>query len=707
MLRRLRPIVIPALVLLALVLLVIPRVAAAAQRGHRLALVVGNGDYVKAPLATPLNDAGLIAQALARADFDVTALGNADAATLRRAFAAFIGKVQDAGPDTIVFVYLAGYGVQYDGDNFFAPIDARIARDTDVPRQALPLSELAQPLEASPARARILVYDLARATPFVDVGLPLASGLGLPISPNGTLTALNAAPGTVAARDLPPYGAYARALAEMIATPGLRSDTLFQRVRLRVSQQTDGETIPSETGTADFVFVPSQQVAPVAADEPPLAGLAPDVAFASCVRRDTLAADEEFLRAFPNDRLSARVRQMEAVRREALIWSESLRVDTARAYWTYMRRYPRGPHFGDVRRRLAALHVALEPPPRFDIYDYADAPAPPAGEMPLADTPNRMLAGPGWPPIPPLPTAFLAPRPAAYGDGLMPPPVVPANALPIPLVGGVTAKPGLAPDEGQIVETNVAGYGPLLSERRGAVVTTTSDGRVLSRTTEADAPATRIVTQTNGSGAIITKTVLTHGKDQMLILQTGPTGSVLSRTIVNVATDGTRTSTITNAKDEVVASSTTSRDGIVTGVVFGTVAPDEETFVLLPEAADGAPVVVTTAQAKKEASRAPSLPVLATAPGRQRAGEVLLTPPVGVGTGVRRPTKASPYGTVTSRDAGPAPQWPGDVKPLPVGETSSKTEPGSSNPSEGAPGPRPAAPTVSKSEPADRPPANK
>ena len=512
--RRLPPIVV--LMALALLALAIPRTAAA-QPGRRLALVVGNADYAKAPLATPLNDAGLIAQALVRADFDVTALGNADAATLRQAFAAFLGKVQAAGPDATVFVYLAGYGLQYDGDNFFAPVDARIARDTDVPRQALPLSELAQPLEAAPAHARIFVYDLARATPFVDTGLPLASGLGLPISPDGTLTALNAAPGTVAAPDIPPYGAYARALAEMIATPGLRLDTLFQRVRLRVSQQTDGETIPSDTGAADFAFAPGAQVAPAAANEPPLAGMAPDVAFASCVRRDTLAAYTEFLRAFPNDRLSARVRQMQAVRREALIWNESLKVDTARAYWTYMRRYPRGPHFGDVRRRLAALHVALEPPPRFDIYDYADAPPPPAGEMPLAYTANTVLAGPGWPPIPPLPGAFLPPLAAAYGDELMPPPVAPVNALPIPLVGGSMPRPGPSPGERRIVQPNVAGYGPLQSDQRGDVVTMTSAGNLLSRTTEADGPATRIVAQTNGSGAVITKTVLTHGKDQVLV----------------------------------------------------------------------------------------------------------------------------------------------------------------------------------------------
>ena len=61
-----------------------------------------------------------------------------------------------------MFVYLSGYGLQYEGDNFIVPIDARIARDVDVPVEAVRLSDFARNLEATPLKARIIVYDLAR-----------------------------------------------------------------------------------------------------------------------------------------------------------------------------------------------------------------------------------------------------------------------------------------------------------------------------------------------------------------------------------------------------------------------------------------------------------------------------------------------------------------------------------------------------------------
>ena len=45
----------------------------------------------------------------------------------------FLDKVAAAGPGAVSFVYLAGYGVQFEGENYFVPIDASIARDQDIP----------------------------------------------------------------------------------------------------------------------------------------------------------------------------------------------------------------------------------------------------------------------------------------------------------------------------------------------------------------------------------------------------------------------------------------------------------------------------------------------------------------------------------------------------------------------------------------------
>ena len=183
----------------------------------RIALVVGNSGYQAAPLKTAANDAGLIAQTLQAAGFDVAGARDLDQELTRRALRDFLDKAQASGPDTAAFVYLSGYGVQFEGDNYFVPIDAKLARAADVPVEAVRMSDYTRPLAAMNFKANIIVLDAGRANPFAKSGPPLAGGLALVDAEPGTLIAFNAAPGTVAPDGDGPYGAYAQALAEMIS----------------------------------------------------------------------------------------------------------------------------------------------------------------------------------------------------------------------------------------------------------------------------------------------------------------------------------------------------------------------------------------------------------------------------------------------------------------------------------------------------------
>src|SRR3977135_1824843 len=115
--------------------------AAAQQQEKRIALVVGDGAYAKSPLATAANDAGLIAQTLQAAGFDVVGARDLDADTLRKSFRDFIQKAEASGPDTVAMVYLAGYGIQLAGENYFIPVDSTISRDTDVPTEGLRIGD--------------------------------------------------------------------------------------------------------------------------------------------------------------------------------------------------------------------------------------------------------------------------------------------------------------------------------------------------------------------------------------------------------------------------------------------------------------------------------------------------------------------------------------------------------------------------------------
>src|SRR5229473_3015658 len=353
--------------------------ATAQQQEKRIALVVGNGAYAKSPLATAANDAGLIAQTLQAAGFDVVGARDLDGDTLRRSFRDFIQKAEASGPDTVAMVYLAGYGMQLAGENYFVPVDSPISRDTDIPTEGMRINDYVRQLASLPLKAGVVVLDAARQQPFVEGGQPLASGLALVEPDAHMLIAFNAAPGTIAPIEQGPYGGYAQSLAEMIRTGGLPLPEVFNRVRLRVNDSSKGAQVPwdAEKIDAPFMFFDRAPDAPAQAPpdqaaamrNKPIRDLGVQDAYAAALERDTMPGYEDFLSAYPGDPLARRVRAIVAARREAITWLRSYRADTPQAYWSYLRRYPNGPHAGDARRRLAILTAPIAPPPDFIILE--------------------------------------------------------------------------------------------------------------------------------------------------------------------------------------------------------------------------------------------------------------------------------------------------------------------------------------------------
>jgi len=408
----------------------------AAER--RLALVVGESAYAVKPLATAANDAGLVAQTLQAAGFDVTGARDLEEAALKQAFRDFLDKAAEAGPGAVVFVYVSGYGLQLEGENYLVPVDARLTRDADIPMRALRVSDYLKPLAASGARLNVVVLDVARASPFQLSGQPIAGGLSL-YEPGGrTLLAYNAAPGTIAPEGTGDYGPYAHALAEMIRDGGAPLMEVFENTRLRVSDMTKGAQIPwnSQSVATDFFFFQREANAPARAVDAsrltqPIKALGPEAGFSAAIRRDTLAAYQDYVATYPAAPYAKRARAILAARREALTWRRSRVVDTPNAYWAYLRRYPKGPHAWDARRRLAELRYELEPPQSFQMIDYDDPPPPPE-EMVYVDGPAVYFDDPAWalPPPPPPPVYLLPPPPPDFV--VLPPPVVIAQPYVLP-----------------------------------------------------------------------------------------------------------------------------------------------------------------------------------------------------------------------------------------------------------------------------------
>ena len=445
--------------------------AAQAPQEKRIALVVGDGNYEKTPLATAANDAGLIAQTLQAAGFDVIGARDLDADALRNSFRDFVAKVQADPANTVAMIYLAGYGVQLAGENYFIPVDSKITRDTDIPIEGLRISDYTRQLASIPLKASIIVLDAARQQPFIEGGNPIAGGLALVDPSPNMLIAFNAAPGTVAPNESGNYGVYAQSLAEMIRTGGLPLPDVFDRVRLRVSETSKGAQVPwdDQKLQAPFSFFDRAPDAPPVQGSPdqvaairdrPIRDLGAQEAFTAALTRDTFMAYEDFLAAYASDPLARRVRAILAARREAITWRRTYLADTPDAYWSYLRRYPQGPHAWDARRRLAILSAALEPPASFPMIDY-DVPPPPQDEFAYVDRPVFSFGDPefDFAPPPPPPLFYLGPPPDDFVDLAPPILVVGLFILPrpyfVPMPAYVRAPGYVRAPPGNIIYNNI------------------------------------------------------------------------------------------------------------------------------------------------------------------------------------------------------------------------------------------------------------
>jgi uncharacterized caspase-like protein len=431
--------ILPPLVLLVATLS-LP--AGAAPSEKRLALVVGNASYKSSRLATTVNDAALVADSLRAACFTVTGGRDLDEGLLRQAFRDFIDRLAKAGPDTVAVVYFAGYGLQLDGENYLLPVDANITEVSDVPRVAVRLSDQTRALAELRLKATFVILDAARKSPPFLSGLALAGGLGWVEPEPNMLIAFNAAPGTVSANDDSGCGQYARALAEMILEGGLPPAWLFDRVRLRVNEQTKGAQVPWDASSIEtpLMLFDRGPGAPARADSTertvgmrsqPMLSLGARDAYLVALTRDTFDAYTDFLADYWQEPTTRQIRALLAVRRENIIWRRSYQANVANAYWSYLEQYPRGPHVADAHRLLAKLGAAVAPAAGFVRIEY-DVPPPLPDELQYIERPVIALDDPAFrfepPPQPPV--YFLEPAPDFLN--LTPGAPVEAHALPPP-----------------------------------------------------------------------------------------------------------------------------------------------------------------------------------------------------------------------------------------------------------------------------------
>lgn len=225
------------------------------SKDTRVALVIGNSDYLYNPLKNPVNDAMDMAKELEKLNFDVTLKLNADRKEMATAIKDFGKKIKNGG---VALFYFAGHGVQVDGINYLIPVSASISNELDVEFESIEARRILAEMENAGNKMNIIILDSCRNNPFESASRSGNFGLARMDAPQGSMLVYSTSPGKTAfdggeERN----GVFTGSLLfELRNNPTSNLSELLIKVRNRVIDKSNGEQIPWESSslTGQFFF---------------------------------------------------------------------------------------------------------------------------------------------------------------------------------------------------------------------------------------------------------------------------------------------------------------------------------------------------------------------------------------------------------------------------------------------------------------------
>lgn len=292
--------------------LALPQSSAHAER--RVALVIGNATYANTPrLTNPANDATDIARALSGLGFQVIAESNLTKSGMDNAFRKF-ARAMD-GADAALFYY-AGHGMQFQGQNYLMPVDAKLQHEADLPYEMAKVDDVVADMSRVKG-VRMVILDACRDNPLETNlkrtvartrNIAQTRGLARMTRTQGLLLAYATQPGQVADDGGGRNSPFTTSLLRHIATPGLEVGALFRRVASDVNTSTGGKQTPELSVSLLGEFYFSKDGKPDTAQKPSdntgtsnrSGDLTEKDAFEFAQRINNLAAWDAFLRRYSN-----------------------------------------------------------------------------------------------------------------------------------------------------------------------------------------------------------------------------------------------------------------------------------------------------------------------------------------------------------------------------------------------------------------------
>ncbi|WP_052584287.1 caspase family protein [Azospirillum baldaniorum] len=241
----------------------------------RVALVIGNAQYQEGgPAAGVGANAAVVADALRRAGFTVTAAENLD----HRGMVAALSRFQDAlGQADLGFLYYSGVALSLSAKGFLVPVDSKPGSEYDVIFDTVELDYALKEIQRS-GRKAVAVFDPVPAHPLADrlaaamgeEGRSVKPALAAPAALDNLFVVYSHRPGT------PPATAagkgadvFSTALAQEMVKPGVPLRDALAEVARTVVGRTRGTQHPwlQDRLGADLVLVPGPRApsAPVVA----------------------------------------------------------------------------------------------------------------------------------------------------------------------------------------------------------------------------------------------------------------------------------------------------------------------------------------------------------------------------------------------------------------------------------------------------------
>ena len=202
---------------------------------NRVALVIGNSDYVINPVSGPEDDARTMAETLKKYGFDVYLRFNADQIVLEKVIRDFSAalKKNDVG-----FFYYAGNGLRLNQRNYLLPIDAEIESSGDIELRALDAAFVVRKMAKANNPLNFVILDTSRFNSSSHRYKPMVSGLAELENVNRRLLVYAFDSGAVSSKYNIEKMSFVEYLSQHVNLKGVTDDQFLKHIREAVSEQT-------------------------------------------------------------------------------------------------------------------------------------------------------------------------------------------------------------------------------------------------------------------------------------------------------------------------------------------------------------------------------------------------------------------------------------------------------------------------------------